>query len=311
MAAPSPDDPRERDDPDGPNGPIELAADPTIPIPPLPGTVLAADTAERLHERLAADLIAQALNCVHRFGDYHLALSGGSTPMPFYERLMTDPNYRLMPWRRTHLWIVDERRVPFEDEKSNYRHIHEIIAEHADIPAAQVHPIPAMEEDAAAQYERALRESLGWRERGQDRLDFVLLGMGDNGHTASLFPMTRVLDERERWVGLCDGPTVTPPPRVTMTYPLINAARFVGVLVVGANKAEMISRVARGKEDYHELPIKGIQPLAGELRWYLDRAACGDSTPIDPGAHPGGPRTHAPRRDEQGAPRPNEPGSPR
>lgn len=277
-----------------PDEPIDLAPDSEIPAPALPGTVMTADTAERLHERLAADLIAQALNCVHQFGDYHLALSGGGTPMPFYERLMTDPNYRLMPWRRTHLWIVDERRVPFEDEKNNYRHIHEIIVDHSDIPAAQVHPILAMEEDAPARYERALRESLGWRERGQDRLDFVLLGMGDNGHTASLFPQTTVLDERVRWVSTCEGPTVTPPPRVTMTYPLINAARFVGVLVTGANKAAMIERVATGKDDYHALPIKGIHPAAGELRWYLDRAACGDRTPVDPGAHPGGPRTKAP-----------------
>lgn len=279
---------------DGDADPIELAPETEIRTPPLPGTVMAADTAERLHERLAADLISQALNCVHQFGDYHLALSGGSTPLPFYERLMTDPNYRLMPWRRTHLWIVDERRVPFDDEKSNYRHIHDIIVDHSDIPASQVHPIPAMEEDAPARYERALREALGWRERGQDRLDFVLLGMGDNGHTASLFPLTAVLDERVRWVGTCEGPTVTPPPRVTMTYPLINSARFVAVLVVGANKAEMIRRVATGNDDFHALPIKGIRPHAGELRWYLDRAACGDSTPVDPGARPGGPRTKAP-----------------
>ncbi len=281
---------------DPPEEPIDLAPDTAIAAPPLPGSVLTADTAERLHERLAADLIAQALNCVHQFGDYHLALSGGGTPMPFYERLMTDPNYRLMPWRRTHLWIVDERRVPFEDPKSNYRHIREIIVDHSDIPATQVHPILATDPDAPAQYERSLREALGWRERGHDRLDFVLLGMGDNGHTASLFPGTPVLDERVRWVSTCEGPTVTPPPRVTMTYPLLNAARFVGVLVVGAGKAAMISRVARGGDDYHALPIKGIRPHAGELRWYLDRAACGDSTPVDPGAHPGGPRTQAPPR---------------
>ncbi|MBX3356545.1 MAG: 6-phosphogluconolactonase [Phycisphaeraceae bacterium] len=274
--------------------PIRIAEDPPIITPALPGGVFAANTPERLHERLAGDLIAHALNCVRQLGDFHLALSGGGTPLPFYERLMTDPNYRSMPWRRTHLWIVDERRVPFEDEKSNYRHIHEIIVEHSDIPADQVHPMLAMEEDAAARYERSLREALGWRERGQDRLDFVLLGMGDNGHTASLFPETEVLNERERWVGICDGPTVTPPPRVTMTYPLLNAARFIAVLVVGANKASMISRVATGSDDYHALPIKGIHPVAGEMRWYLDRAACGDQTPIDPGAHPGGPRTKAP-----------------
>lgn len=274
--------------------PIEIVPESPIVPPRLPGSVITADTAERLHEKLAADLVAHALSCVGTFGDFHLALSGGSTPMPLYTRLMTDPNYRVFPWRRTHLWIVDERRVPFEDELSNFRHIHEIIVEHSDIPAPQVHPILAMEPDAPAMYERALRESLGWRERGHDRLDYVLLGMGDNGHTASLFPETGILDERERWVGICEGPTVTPPPRVTMTYPFLNAARFISVLVVGANKAAMIARVAGGTDDYHALPIKGIRPHAGELRWYLDRSACGDATPVDPGAHPGGSRAKPP-----------------
>lgn len=295
MSQPSPD-------------PIEIVEDTPIALPKLPGSVVAANTPERLHERLGGELMVHALDCVNRFGSFHLALSGGGTPMPFYTRLMTDPNYRAMPWRRTHLWIVDERRAPFEDDASNYKHIHEIIVDHSDIPAAQVHPILAMEPDAPAQYERALREALGQRESagadGSGGLDFVLLGMGDNGHTASLFPETAVLDERVRWVSTCEGPTVTPPPRVTMTYPLINAARFVAVLVVGANKAAMISRVANGNDDFHALPIKGIRPRDGALSWYLDRAACGDTAPVDPGAHPGGPRTRSPSAPQEPKARP-------
>ncbi len=99
--------------------------------------------------------------------------------------------------------------------------------------------------------------------------------MGDNGHTASLFPETAVLNEQILWVSYCDGPTVTPPPRVTMTYPLLNSARVIVPLVMGANKADMLARVATGREDFHALPIKGIKPTRGELVWYLDRAACG------------------------------------
>ena len=243
--------------------------------PSLPGEVIAFQNAEAVMDQLGSDLVEHALTCVRLFGDFHIALSGGNTPMPFYRRLMYDPNFRNLPWRRTHLWMVDERRVPFDDDVSNFKHINEIIVEHADIPPEQVHPIHAVDDDAPQAYEKALRDVLGWREKGQDRLDFVLLGMGDNGHTASLFPETSVLHEHDHFVGICQGPTVTPPDRVTMTYPLLNASRFIAPLVLGSNKAEMINRVATGGDSYEQIPIKGIKPIGGVLRWYLDAAACG------------------------------------
>ena len=147
------------------NDPLNVQPESLIPAPALPGRVVTAETPERVMELLAADLIAHALNCVRHFGDFHLALSGGNTPMPFYELLMVDPDYRVMPWRRTHLWVVDERRVGFEDPRSNWRHIHEILVNHSDIPAEQAHPILATQEDAPEAYERLLRETLGWREK--------------------------------------------------------------------------------------------------------------------------------------------------
>ncbi|MDZ4830103.1 MAG: 6-phosphogluconolactonase [Phycisphaerae bacterium] len=246
-----------------------------IARPPLPGEVAVARTKDALLDVLAADLVVHAQNCVRTFGDFHLALSGGSTPMPLYERLMYDPHYRSLPWSRTHLWIVDERCVPFDHEKSNFGQIKEIIVDHSGIPLEQVHPMIATRMDADELYENELREHLGWREKGQDRLDFVLLGMGDDGHTASLFPGDDALDENERLVRRCAGPRVTPPDRVTMTYPLINAARFVAVLVCGPSKAATIGRLARGNDDFHTLPVKGVRPLAGSLKWYLDADACG------------------------------------
>ena len=109
--------------------------------PPLPGEVVVAHTVDELIDKLAAELVIHAENCVRQFGDFHLALSGGPDPVPLYERLMYDPNYRRLPWRRTHLWIVDERCVPFDDKRSNFRVISEIIVDHADIPHEQVHPI--------------------------------------------------------------------------------------------------------------------------------------------------------------------------
>jgi 6-phosphogluconolactonase/glucosamine-6-phosphate isomerase/deaminase len=103
----------------------------------------------------------------------------------------------------------------------------------------------------------------------------VLLGMGGDGHTASLFPHTAALHEEDRWVVDNDGPSVVPPPRVTMTYPLINGARSIAFFVLGAGKAEMIKRISTGSDGFETLPCKGIRPESGDLVWYLDRAACG------------------------------------
>lgn len=246
-----------------------------IIAPPLPGEVATAATVDELIDTLAADLVVHAENCVRTFGDFHLALSGGSTPQPLYERLMYDPNCRRLPWRRTHLWMVDERCVPFDDPLCNFKFIDETIVDHADIPREQVHPMFAMSPTGDVEYEILLRETLAWREKGQDRLDFVLLGIGADGHTASLFPHTNVLDEERRLVRFNEYQSVASPQRLTMTYPLINSARFIAVLVTGASKAAAIRRIALGRETVQELPIAGVRPLNGELRWYLDAAACG------------------------------------
>jgi 6-phosphogluconolactonase len=246
--------------------------------PPLPGTVVLRETADDLIDAAAADLLFQAKSCVRTFGDFHLALSGGTTPEPLYRRLMYDPNYRDLPWKRTHLWIVDERRVPFDDERSNFKMIRETLVIHSDIPTEQVHPIPATLDDADTRYETEIKEVLAWREKGHDRLDYALLGMGADGHTASLFPRSPALRDDGRLVLINSGPAVTPPDRVTMTLTLLNASRFLGVMVTGEKKRQTIARVATAARDGgatpEDLPILGITPLGGELRWYLDAAAC-------------------------------------
>lgn len=260
-----------------PEGEIEPYAigEARIVAPPLPGEVLAVETVDEVIDKIAADLVVHAENCVREFGDFHLALSGGSTPQPLYERLMYDPNYRRLPWRRTHLWIVDERGVPFDDPACNFRAIDETIVEHADIPREQVHPMYAMSETGDVDYERELRETLAWREKGQDRLDFVLLGMGPDGHTASLFPHTEPLSERGRLVRFNMARNATPAQRLTMTYPILNSARFVAIMVTGHAKAATLQRVCEVDTDRDELPIKGVEPSSGELKWYLDAEACG------------------------------------
>jgi len=252
--------------------PYDLVDD-SFPVPALPGRVVTGVDADDVHGSLGADLLLQANNCVRAHGDFHLALSGGSTPLPFYRCLMVDPRFRQLPWERTHLWVVDERCVEPDDDRCNFLHIRETIVEHVDIPPQQVHPMDAHRPGAAEAYDRALRETLAWREVGHDRLDFVLLGMGGDGHTASLFPHSDALRVDDRFACFNRGPQVTPPDRVTMTYPLINSARFIGILVLGKKKAHMVHRIATGAETAAEIPIKGIAPVGGEFRWYLDAAA--------------------------------------
>ncbi|MHC4416340.1 MAG: 6-phosphogluconolactonase [Planctomycetota bacterium] len=258
---------------------------PSLVGPPLPGEVNVAETVDELIDLLAAEMVVQAKLCVRRCGDFHLALSGGSSPQPLYERLMYDPDCRQLPWRHTHLWLVDERRVPADDARSNFRLIKETIVEHSGIPAGNVHPVDSLAENADRDYEARLQRALLSRERDDDRLDFVLLGMGSDGHTASLFPGHDVLYEPRRFVRSVTVPEADPPRRVTMTYPAINAARVIGVLVTGSAKAPTIERVVRGHESFDDLPIKGVRPADGELKWFLDAAACGlgeDDSGVDP-----------------------------
>lgn len=251
---------------------IEVEPGPTPPV--LPGEVIVRATVDAVVDAIAADLLGQAVSCARAFGDFHLALSGGSTPEPLYRRLMYDPRLRSMPWSRTHLWIVDERRVPLDDERSNFKHIRELIVEHSDIPRSQVHPIHATADDAADAYERELQNELEWRERGHDRLDFVLLGVGADGHTASLFPRSPALHSGDRLVAPNSGPTVTPPDRVTMTWRLINASRLVAVMVTGRGKRGILTRLVHERPSPEDAPILGVRPIGGSLRWYIDSDAC-------------------------------------
>ncbi|MEM1423621.1 MAG: 6-phosphogluconolactonase [Planctomycetota bacterium] len=252
------------------------ALEDAIEPPDLPGEVVVRKILDDLYHEMAAELVVHAKNCVRMFGDFHIALSGGSTPIPFYRTIMTDPAFRDLPWKFTHLWIVDERRVPFDDEKSNWGQLRQYFAEHADIPADNLHPMRGDHPEADVAYERELREHLAWREKGQDRLDFVLLGMGDDAHTASLFPNSPALRERERLIVMNDGEQVVPPPRITMTYPLINASRYIAVLVTGAKKsATLRTLAAEEKPPVQEAPIMGIEPVGGVMKWFLDGEACG------------------------------------
>ncbi len=260
--------------------PFSLQPD-TAP-PRLPGQVIVRETREDLFDALAADFHMHCLNCATAFGSFHMALSGGSTPIPFYQQLLFDPQHRALPWDKAHLWIVDERRVPFDDERSNFGALRDIFVEHSGMARNHAHPMDPINDHADIEYEAELVRVLSARGRQKDRLDFVLLGMGDDAHTASLFPGTAPVLEKRRLVRMNQGAGVTPPPRITMTLPIINAARFVAVLVTGAKKRDTLARIQQSFERestvtnavIDQLPILGVRPLAGELRWYLDADAC-------------------------------------
>ncbi len=237
------------------------------------------------HAALARAVVAASLEAVAERGVFHLALSGGSTPEKFYFLLVTDPRFRALPWMQTHLWIVDERRVSFEDDRSNFKMIREMVADHIPTRKRLIHPMPVMESDPAALYEQELREqfkplaaSRNPTATSAPRLDFILLGMGDDAHTASLFPHSPALKITDQLIAINAGPTVTPPGRVTMTYPLLNAARNLAVLVTGAKKTATLRRVSEQLKtgpDLDNLPITGIGPINGDLTWYLDAEAAG------------------------------------
>ncbi len=202
--------------------------------PQLPGEAVTAASSDELIDRIASDLVTHAANCVRRFGDFHLALSGGEILDPLYCRLMYDPNYRVLPWRRTHLWMVDERCVPDADPRSRFRQISETIVDHADIPPDQVHPIPVASRAADSEYESRLKEALAWREKGHDRLDYVLLSADEDGPIAGRLDEGRPVSDQQRLVRFIDGESSDPElGHVAMTLELINAARFVAVVATG------------------------------------------------------------------------------
>jgi len=248
--------------------------EPLATPPALPGSIIVRKSADSLIDAILADMFMHAQNCVRTFGDFHAALSGEPALDAAYVRLMYDPNYRLLPWKRTHLWLTADRRVGFDDERSAFRLLRETIIDHSDIPREQTHPIFPLADDAAQRYERELREALAWREKGHDRLDYALLALGPNGELAGLHPRDPALRAGNELMTVASGPRAPAPTPITMTLPLLNASRFIAVVAVGEQVRPTLARIAEGDATAHDMPAAGIRPLAGELRWYLDEAAC-------------------------------------
>jgi 6-phosphogluconolactonase len=222
-----------------------------------------ADTQEDAAAR-AADWIARRVAGAD--GPFRMALSGGSTPRALYARLAS----REIAWRRLEFFWGDERFVPHDDPRSNYAMAREALLDRIPVEPEQIHPIPTDGDPAGAarRYEATLKQAYGSDRIGAPSLfDLVLLGLGSDGHTASLFPGDPVLQEREHWVA--PAAMQSPEPRITLTYPVFESSRAVLFFVTGAEKAEAVKRVLAGDGD---LPAARLKPQ-GQTVWFLDRAA--------------------------------------
>lgn len=226
---------------------------------------------DELSQNAAQILVKAAQSAVKERGRFSLVLSGGSTPRRLYE-LLAEPPYQVqMPWSKTHVFWGDERCVPAEDERNNAHMARQILLDRVSIPDEQIHPIasslPPLK--AAEKYQNTLEEFFS---SNSIAFDFVLLGLGENGHTASLFPGTAVLEEKRYWASEVYVPNLR-MWRVTLTVPILNQARKIVFLVSGADKAWVLDQVIHGPRRPRQLPAQLIQPQKGELLWVVDQAA--------------------------------------
>ena len=229
------------------------------------------DTADTLATAVAEWLLS-VVNATT--GPVAVSLSGGSTPKRLYELLATPAFRDRMPWARLHLFFGDERFVPAGDARSNHRMVTEAMLSKVPIPPGNVHAVPTeglSPEAAAEAYAADLAGFYGATtlDPGRPLFAVTLLGLGTNGHTASLFPGEAVLDERTRWVAPVSPPGE--PTRITMTYPALDSSAETAFLVAGADKAEMLNRL---RANDTSIPAGRIHPV-GNLHIFADRAAAG------------------------------------
>ncbi|TDE16321.1 6-phosphogluconolactonase [Dyadobacter psychrotolerans] len=231
---------------------------------------IAAD-ARQVSEELASwitNCIQEVLKSQERFT---FVLSGGSTPKRLYDLLAASPYKEEIPWEKLHFFWGDERAVPFEDDRNNAKMCYDellnkvpVIAENIHVMRTDIEP-----EEAVVEYEKVLKQYFG---DSETTFDFVLLGMGDDGHTLSLFPGTDVIHETKGWVNTFFL-AAQDMFRITLTAPVVNAAKYVAFMAVGSGKAETLKSVLGGEKNLDKFPSQIIEPVNGELHWFVDEAA--------------------------------------
>ena len=217
----------------------------------------------------AAREVARMINATASSSErYSIALSGGNTPRELY-RLLAGKYANEIPWDKLHIFMGDERYVPLDDSQSNFKMVKETLLVRVPIPAENVHLISTNYPDpvaAAAAYESELRNFFA---AGKAGFDLLLLGLGKEGHTASLFPQSPALDETSSWVRTVVVPAI-PTTRITLTYPILNTSANVFFLVSGNEKSDALRMCLQDRPDYHICPAAGIHPASGVPKWWVD-----------------------------------------
>jgi 6-phosphogluconolactonase len=234
--------------------------------------ILVFDNSDQLVESAIEKWTEIADDAIKQRGLFTVALSGGSTPVKLYKELSgTD-----LKWDKTHIFIVDERFVPFDHSDSNYRMINETLLSNINIPKHNIHPVPiekGSSDESARSYEGDLLSFFNLSSGGIPVFDLVLLGLGDDGHTASLFPGSSALTEKDHLAVSATSPDKSRHERITITFPVINSSRNVVFLVTGSNKAEVVKDVLENETS--NLPAAFVRLHTGKLFFLLDWQAGG------------------------------------
>ena len=234
------------------------------------------DSTDALCEAAAEEFLSAAADAVRERGSFSVALAGGSTPKSLYAMLATDPQLRAqLPWDKLYFFFSDERHVPPDHPDSNFHMVQEAMLSKVTLAPQQVARIRSEYPDAqqaAREYEQTLRDFFCLAAGQLPRFDLVLLGMGQDGHTASLFPGTSALGEGKRLV-VSNWVEKLGTDRITMTVPVLNNAAGVLFLVQGEEKASALKAVLDGPRNPGQLPAQLIQPANGQLLWLVDKAA--------------------------------------
>jgi 6-phosphogluconolactonase len=245
-------------------------------MPHQPPEIRIADDVDAASRAAAEEFVALARTSVDARGVFTVALAGGSTPRHLYRLLADDTDLRArIPWLKIHFFWGDERHVPPDHDDSNYRMAHDALLSKVPVPAAHVHRVRAENPDAgaaAAEYAEELRTTLDRGDEGLPRFDLMLLGIGSDGHTASLFPSTDALAEQTRLV-VANWVEQLRAYRITMTLPVVNAAACIVFLVSGSDKAGVVRAVLDESGPQPPYPAQLVRPRDGRLIWMFDRAA--------------------------------------
>ncbi len=226
--------------------------------------------------KLAADILQAAHAAISSHGSFHIALPGGATPVPVFEALAQD-HAASFPWDLTHIWLTDERCVPLDHPESNFNQLHTHLLQYINIPYLHIHPMPVHLSETpcdpgdsgdslyTAQLKRYIPDT---------HMDYILLGVGTDGHVASLFPGMPSLAETDALVAYTPGRSHDDiKRRMTFTFPMINQARNVAVLITDAYKHDIVHTISETDTDVDNLPVTGVKLNSGNMTWYIDHAA--------------------------------------